>query len=111
MVGKNRQIKIIKSYENLKSCSSWELVLIKGRTELVIGSSNMDLIKVDGVNHETLAYTLSLEGDYIVQNNYSSYNKNGKRVIAPTMKISFKIGADNPLERRLLGMAKHGELL
>ena len=119
MVGKNKSVKVIKSYEDLKNSKPWDFLLINGMTEMVIGESN-DYLKE--ANHQNLTiqvnynrnskYTVSLEGDYIVQNSYSLSNSSKRKdKLKPYMRISFRKNFGSPLEKGLSAIAKEGGLL
>jgi hypothetical protein len=112
MVEKNFEIRVkgIKTYSGLKKSNPWDLILINGRTELKVGSSLLfENAPMDF--DENKIYTLSLEGEFIVQNNYTNYDKKDRTHLTPVMKTSYKIGSYNNLGNKLLEIAVKGGLL
>jgi hypothetical protein len=106
--GIEKKFKLIKDYEDLKSSKVGELILINGRTELVINAKpHLSRFRYN----KDKIYTVSIEGNYVVQNHYDKYSGNDKIHLEPFMKTSCKLHSDTALESVLSGIAELGGLL
>jgi len=108
MVEKIKPIKIIKSYKELKESKAGELILINGIGQLVI-DSNSEHLKRFGYNLDKI-YTLSVEGEYFVQNHYDKFAEGSDDDLNPFMKTSCRKHSDTGLESCLYDLAKQGGL-
>jgi hypothetical protein len=106
--GVEKKVKIIKNYEDLKNSKPGEFILIKGRSEIVITTSP-HLSRFDF--NDSKIYTVSVEGNYVIQNHYDNYNGNDEIHLEPFMKTSCRIDSDTALENNLSGIARVGGLL
>jgi hypothetical protein len=102
-------VKIIKFYEDLKSSKPGEFILIKGRLELVI-NPNREYLKRFNYSLDDM-YTLSVEGNFLVQNHYDNYSGNDKSHLEPFMKTSCRKDSDIPLGAELRKVATLGGLI
>jgi len=109
MVESSRLIRTIKNYKDLRDSKSGEFILINGRSEMRIDSDS-EHIKKFNYNINKI-YTLSLEGNYIVQNHYESIINRDDFLLEPFMKISCQINSGCALENWLYDIAKKGGLL
>jgi hypothetical protein len=106
MDNESKIVKMIKSYEDLKNSKPGEFILIRGRTELVIDSKSKYLEESKYLpNH---IYTLSVEGDFLVQNHYFNYSGNDKSYLDPFMKTSCRKKSGIPLGGELAKVATLG---
>jgi hypothetical protein len=101
-------VKEIKSYKELKESKPGEIISINGRRELLIDSGNAHIARFN-YNPDKI-YTISFEGNYVVQNHYDNYVGNDNIHLEPFMKTSCRIDSDTALENELCIIAKQGGL-
>lgn len=93
-------IKIIKSYKDLKFCGEGQFISINGRKEVIIDPFSSKLREAAFPNAEV--YTLSLEGDYLVYNLYNGERSSDFENLEPFRKACCRRESGDYLEILLL---------
>jgi hypothetical protein len=110
MVEQTKLIKIIKSYKELKESKAGELILVNGVGQLVI-DPHSEYLKRFSFDSNKIIYTLSLEGDFFVQNHYEKFAEGSDDDLKPFMKTSCKKDSNTSLADVLYLLAKKEGLL